>query len=243
MRITDFIDRSNQLDSPANVLALMESAAADLGFDRYAYCALTRHEQYANGDNPAPAVALNFPTSWTDHYFEQGYQTEDPVVLRAPGLDRPFLWDWIREVFPLSRAQQTLMEEAREARLRDGVGVPLHGSHGNVCLVTFAACDGHPDPAAEVTKLWMLSMQFHAVYSEMIGCYDMIDRPVPVLSDKERECLQWISQGKSSWEIGVLMKVSEHTVNFYIKCVFRKLGTNSRIAAVVIAIRCGLISL
>ena len=41
MQISDFIDQSNQMDSAEAIVALMERAASDLGFDRYAYCALT----------------------------------------------------------------------------------------------------------------------------------------------------------------------------------------------------------
>jgi LuxR family quorum-sensing system transcriptional regulator CciR len=242
MRISDFIDRSNQVDSPADILALMEEAANDLGFDKYAYCALTQHERYVTGDNPAPAIALNYPTSWTDYYFEHDYQAKDPVVLRAPTLDRPFLWDSIGEELPLTQGQATMMEEAREARLRDGVGVPLHGAQGNVCLLTFAAGDGHPDPAAELNKLALLSAQFHAVYSE-IGRTKIAKGKVPFLTDRELECLRWIAVGKTSWDIGVILGISESAVKFRVKRTFQKLGTNNRIMAVVKAIRRGLIGL
>ena len=241
MRLSDFIDESNQAGSIESILALMEHAADDLGFDRYAYCALTRHERYEAGDNSAPAVAHNFPASWIDYYFEHDYQTRDPVVLLAPEIERPFLWDALDAEYRLEREQQTLMQEAGEAGLKDGAGVPLHGPRGNVCLVTFAAGDGHPRPAAELPKLEVLATQFHAAYSA-VGRADGARRNV-VLSKRERECLQWVAAGKSSWDIGVILNITERTVNFHVRNALLKLDANTRTLAVVKAIRYGLISL
>lgn len=241
MRLSDFIDESNQADSTQSILALMEHAAGDLGFDRYAYCALTRHERYDAGENSAPAVAHNFPASWIDYYFEHDYQTRDPVVLLAPEIERPFLWDSLDDAYRLDRAQQTLMLEADDAGLKDGVGVPLHGPRGNVCLVTFAAGDGHPRPGAELPRLELFATQFHAAYSA-VGRAETNRRTI-VLSKRERECLQWVAAGKSSWDIGVILSVSERTVNFHVTNALGKLDANTRTLAVVKAIRYGLISL
>lgn len=242
MRISDFIDESNKADSTQSILALMDRAAGDFGFDRYAYCALTGYDRYDIGENPAPAVAHNFPESWIDYYFEHNYQTIDPVVLLTPEIERPFLWDSLSSSYKLNRAQDTLMHQANESGLKDGVGIPLHGPRGSVCLVTYAASDGHPDPGAELPKLDVLAAQFHSAYSAL-GRSENDHRTTAVLSKRERECLQWIASGKSSWDIGVILNISENTVNFHVKNVLRKLDANTRILAVVKALRYGLISL
>ncbi len=242
MRLSDFIDESNRADSTKSILALMERAAGDLGFDRFASCALTRHDRYDAGDNPAPAVAHNFPAAWIDYYFEHDYQNLDPVVLLAPEIERPFLWDSLNGPYKLNRAQDTLMHQASESGLKDGVGVPLHGPRSDVCLVTYAASDGHPDPAVELPKLDVLAAQFHSAYS-VVGRSEIDHRTAAVLSVRERECLQWAASGKSSWDIGMILNISENTVNFHIKNTLNKLDANTRILAVVKAIRFGLINL
>ena len=61
MRLSDFIDESNRAGSTESILALMEHAADDLGFDRYAYCALTRHDRYEAGGNAADAASTCGP--------------------------------------------------------------------------------------------------------------------------------------------------------------------------------------
>ncbi|WP_370100271.1 response regulator transcription factor [Bradyrhizobium yuanmingense] len=59
--------------------------------------------------------------------------------------------------------------------------------------------------------------------------------------NEEKQCLRWIEQGKSSWEIGVMLNVSENTVNFHVKNAMRKLETSSRTKCVVKARRQGII--
>ena len=62
-----------------------------------------------------------------------------------------------------------------------------------------------------------------------------------LLSARERQCLVWIALGKSSWDIGQILSISENTVNFHIRNVMRKLETSTRTAAAVKAIQLALI--
>jgi LuxR family quorum-sensing system transcriptional regulator CciR len=61
------------------------------------------------------------------------------------------------------------------------------------------------------------------------------------LSDREKACLSWTAVGKSSWEIGRILLISENTVIFHIKNAMKKLGVNSRTVAAVKAVQLGLI--
>ncbi|RWQ32896.1 helix-turn-helix transcriptional regulator [Mesorhizobium sp.] len=63
----------------------------------------------------------------------------------------------------------------------------------------------------------------------------------PVLSLRERECIQWISRGKSSWETGKIMGISPNTVNFHLKNVKHKLDVSSRTHAAIKAVSLGII--
>ncbi|KRP85900.1 helix-turn-helix transcriptional regulator [Bradyrhizobium yuanmingense] len=69
----------------------------------------------------------------------------------------------------------------------------------------------------------------------------MADGQEVVLSAREIQCLRWVEEGKSSWAIGVILKVSENTVNFHVKNAMRKLETSSRTQCVVKARREGMI--
>jgi LuxR family transcriptional regulator, quorum-sensing system regulator BjaR1 len=60
------------------------------------------------------------------------------------------------------------------------------------------------------------------------------------LTARELECLEWTANGKTSWEIGEILNVSEHTVTGYLKSALVKLKVNTRTQAVATALRIGL---
>ncbi|MCO7516929.1 helix-turn-helix domain-containing protein [Pseudomonas guariconensis] len=64
--------------------------------------------------------------------------------------------------------------------------------------------------------------------------------PVP-LTRRESQVLLWCAYGKTSWEIGQILGCKESTVNFHIGNVLRKFAVNTRIAAVIKAIRYGML--
>ncbi|WP_456679747.1 MULTISPECIES: helix-turn-helix domain-containing protein [unclassified Bradyrhizobium] len=51
----------------------------------------------------------------------------------------------------------------------------------------------------------------------------MVDGQVVVLSAREEQCLRWVAEGKSSWEIAVILRISRNAVDFHIKNAMRKL--------------------
>lgn len=65
--------------------------------------------------------------------------------------------------------------------------------------------------------------------------------PVPVLSDREREVLQLISEGMSNPEIGKQLYLSLGTVKSYVRNILNKLSVDDRVQAAAKAIREGLI--
>jgi len=63
----------------------------------------------------------------------------------------------------------------------------------------------------------------------------------PKLSAREVESLHWISRGKTSWEIAVILGISEHTVNFHVRNLCAKLQAPNRLAAITIALSRGIL--
>lgn len=61
------------------------------------------------------------------------------------------------------------------------------------------------------------------------------------LTEREIECLSWISQGKTSDEIALIIGISRNTVNNYITSIMNKTATKSRAEAVAEAVRSELI--
>ncbi len=244
MRISEFIEQTNAATSPQAVFELFNRAVCELGYDRIAFCAATfaAQEALAKG-NLRPVVALNYPEDWVTHYFARRYQEIDPVFLLTPSKGAPFLWNDIVKQEPLSSRQRQLFDECREAGLHDGVSVPIHGPRGEsyvVCLASNQPGDGGDGGDGRLAKLQILSTQFQLAYTRAAGGQVAAGKGLH-LTERERECLTWTARGKSAWAISEIIGVSEHTVNFHLKSVMRKLDTGNRVAAVVTAVRQGLI--
>jgi len=56
------------------------------------------------------------------------------------------------------------------------------------------------------------------------------------LSKREKEILFWLAEGKSNWDVSVILGISERTIRFHIKNVMKKLNAVNRTHAVAIAI-------
>ncbi len=63
------------------------------------------------------------------------------------------------------------------------------------------------------------------------------------ITKREIEVLQWLQQGKSSWEISKILGLSERTVNFHVYNIMEKIEAANRPQMVAIALRLGLIEL
>lgn len=61
------------------------------------------------------------------------------------------------------------------------------------------------------------------------------------LTNKERDVLRWVVEGKTSWEIGRILYTSERTVKFHLKNVYAKLNVSNRAQAVAVVNRLRLI--
>jgi LuxR family transcriptional regulator of spore coat protein len=59
------------------------------------------------------------------------------------------------------------------------------------------------------------------------------------LTERELTCLSWAASGKTSWEVGVIMDLSERTINFHISNACKKLGVYGRQAAITAAMQAG----
>ncbi|MGX9181982.1 helix-turn-helix domain-containing protein [Mesorhizobium sp. BHbdii] len=66
---------------------------------------------------------------------------------------------------------------------------------------------------------------------------------LPTLSPRERECLEWVSEGKTAWECAMILGLSEHTVRCYLESARYKLQATGNTHAVAKAIKSDLFGL
>ncbi len=52
------------------------------------------------------------------------------------------------------------------------------------------------------------------------------------LTPREVEVLRWLRSGKTSWDISVILRISERTVNYHVGNIMQKLDVTNRMQAV-----------
>jgi DNA-binding CsgD family transcriptional regulator len=85
--------------------------------------------------------------------------------------------------------------------------------------------------------------------AQILSCYALSGVPEMLeaaamenpLSERERECLYWVSAGKTTDEVAVILGVSSNTVNSYVAHAIQKFGASNRAMAMATAIRSGII--
>lgn len=178
------------------------------------------------------------PPGWTEHYFKVGHLERDPTIRRLTSEATPFLWSEIEPLYRADPAARRVMEEAGDFRLRQGFTVPLVTLDGRVAGFSFGA--ERLDASPEVRG--MLHLLAAYAFGRSIVLSEGPKRQPVRLTPREREALQWAAAGKTEWEIGEAMAISEHGAEKHLRSVHRKLGAASRTHAVAEALRRGLIT-
>lgn len=239
MNIMEFIEEANKCETKDALFRLFSAAMRQFGYERIAYGALSSHDQFKT-NLPEPALVLNYPDDWVRHYFEKQYQKVDPVVRFTPSIRKLYLWKDLKDLVQLSRPQLKLLKESRDAGLRSGLSVPLHGPFGETFVISLATEEAIVSSPIEIQHINLFCIQFHLAFTEL-SRGEARSASAVKLTRRERECLIWSARGKSSYETSCILNISEHTVNFHIRNAMNKLCCSSRVSTVVNEIRLGLI--
>jgi LuxR family quorum sensing-dependent transcriptional regulator len=180
-----------------------------------------------------------FPEEWGRRYLARGYAFHDPTVRHLSDSTVPFAWSDLAGRLGDDPAARRVMDEAGEFRLRDGITVPLMTRDGDVAGFSLSGEHMAISPA-DRPMIHLIATYAFGHLLRLRGS-DGAARAAR-LAPREREALQWAAEGKTDWEIGEVMGISTHGVDFHLRSARNKLGTTNRTQAVAVALRRGLIS-
>jgi DNA-binding CsgD family transcriptional regulator len=120
-----------------------------------------------------------------------------------------------------------VFEEASAFDHKGGLVVPIHAPMGEVMAVTLFA-----DTNFTVDEQARRNMQVAAtIFANRGLSLAEIERDEvtdPGLTRREIQCVYWVNEGKTDWEIGRILSISEDTVAFHLKNIKQKLGVARR---------------
>ena len=190
------------------------------------------------GQLEANIFADNAPTGWLAEYTRRGCDTSDQYAQRVRVERRPFSWRADTHVCETPGERQW-RDLAMDAGMAAGILIPDRSGGGLKAI----GLSGRPFELAATDRMALHFAGIETLLRMQELGLKCRAKEMPDLSQRERECLKWAAAGKSDWEIGAILSLSEKTVNAYIERAKHKVGGATRVQAVVIALRNNIITL
>ncbi|WP_280153504.1 autoinducer binding domain-containing protein [Piscinibacter sp. XHJ-5] len=184
--------------------------------------------------------ASNAPAAFDQRRGSQG--RSDPVMQHCKHSNVPIVWDKATYV---SAGAETKWEEQASFGYKTGVACALHLPRGRHFVIGVDRDQPLPASPLEVTRM-TAELQLFAVHAAdaafRIFSAAVYAGDVPCLTPRELESLRWTMEGKTAWEIGRILNISEQTAARHLSNATRKLDCVSKHHAVIRALRMGIIA-
>ncbi len=234
--VQDFVGEVNRITAIDQLQSLLSSAMRMLGFDYYGLA----HHVSRLVAGPGTIRISDYPQSWAEMVLANGYWTEDPVFAASEKSIAPFEWSDLPDIIELSPRQLAMIEDARDTGVGDGFVVPVHmpGEYSGSCCFSMRPGRELPVrsfPAAQYVGCFAFeaARRLLRASSRSWTLEEQQDQP---LTQRQLDCLVLAAQGKSDWDIGRLLGISNQTVHKHIEESKRRYGVPTRMQLVVRAL-------
>lgn len=183
----------------------------------------------------------NCPEGFKDAWNDPSLGMKDPVMQHCKRQSVPIVWNQKTYV---DCGASALWEVQAGFGYRSGVAMALHLPEGRHFVFGMDRSEALPSNPQHLTRI-VADMQLFAVYAMdaalrvLLPPEQQLERPH--LTPRELEALRWTMDGKTAWEVGTIMSITERTAVLHISNAMRKLGCNNKHQAVLKALRLGLI--
>jgi DNA-binding CsgD family transcriptional regulator len=175
----------------------------------------------------------SYPNDWLYHYAKNGYAEVDPVLVSHAKNFRTQVWS-NTYLKASSKKEETFIEHARSFGLMGGVTAGAFDSQRGLCsFFSFAGTAKAENPHYAGALEYLAHHLHHPLvkntpFPSPLGTNSLTPREISVL--------EWMTKGKTNWEISRILGVTERTVRFHVEGIFCKLDVTSRTQAVAMAV-------
>ncbi len=183
----------------------------------------------------------NTPSDYTQAFGNSAHYRRDPVMQHCKRQSVPIIWD---QHTYTGMGMGELWEEQAQFGYSTGIAMALHLPEGRHFVFGVDRDQPLPDSLDELQRL-VADLQLFAVHAQDAAVRLLLPEKLqperPALTPRELEALVWTMEGKTAWEVGTILGISERTAVLHINNAMHKLGCVSKHAAVLKALRLGLI--
>jgi LuxR family quorum-sensing system transcriptional regulator CciR len=181
-----------------------------LGFDYYA---LLHHDSLVRRSGLMRLV--RYPQGWSDEFDRFGFARDDPVHLACSRVNTGFCWDETSSIIELTDRHRAIFAQSHRFGLGPGFTVPANipGEPRGSC--SFAVRSGKALPVRHLRCAELVGAHAFRTARRFCGIYG--PARAPHLSRRELQCVELVAQGKSDFEIAIILGISCETARQYVK--------------------------
>jgi DNA-binding CsgD family transcriptional regulator len=211
--------------------------AQRLGFDTVAAITVVEH-----GVAGTDLISVdNTPQAYSNAFRDTVVMRRDPVMQHCRKQSVPIIWD--QQTYT-GQGMGELWEEQAQFGYSTGIAMALHMPEGRHFVLGVDRDKPLPSDPGELQRV-VADLQLFAVHAQEAALRLLLPEPMqpekPALTPRELEALHWTMEGKTAWEVGAILGISERTAVLHVNNAMHKLGCVSKHAAVLKALRLGLI--
>ncbi len=229
--IVDIMNQSLNAGDEKSIILLVERLHDIFDFKAVAVGLLNESQK---SKHVFPWITSGYEKSWVDHYRTNQYEKLDPILHYGMQTEHSFTWATARKNVCIRRkGVSELLEAAKDFNVYNGLGIICRArekTHSKTIFAIQSVQDTVPFHCLEILQI--IAPHVHEAFNRAIANPGERKNIKGLLSDREIEVLKWTKEGKTSWEIGCILKISERTVKFHFSNIFKKLNVVNRSQAV-----------
>ncbi|MDF8333690.1 helix-turn-helix transcriptional regulator [Novosphingobium cyanobacteriorum] len=230
---------ASEVHSVSDLDTALAEITKRLGFPFYA---LSHHVEIARSG--AEAMRLhNYPEHWAMDYDRQALGLVDPVHRASHVTALGFSWSQLPILIPLTCDDHRILDAGRQQGIGEGFTVPVHvpGEARGTC--SFAAPAGHVFSEATKMRAQLAGVfAFETARKLWSRRGQLQSRARGVLTDRQRDCVLLMAQGKSDAEIAQILGISRETATSHIATACRRYRVYKRQVLITLTLFDGTLS-
>lgn len=179
----------------------------------------------------------NTPTEFLAAAHDPGNSKRDPVLTHVMRNAAPLIYD---QKLYVDADAGDLWEMQAPFGYRTGIAVSVHMPGYRRFLLGVDRDAALPSDPIKLSRM-LADLQLLAVHAQDAAARLLGPTNLPRLHPRQLEVLKLTMEGKSAWVVGSLLGISEHTVNYHLKQIFKVLDVSTKSQAVLKAMELGLL--
>jgi len=235
---TDFLESVCDADSVEDLWALYTAKMAEFGFDRLLY-GFTRFKTATSlGDTLDSLILTNYDEDYVKEYVDTGLYYHAPMLRWTLENTGACSWSWMDQLVDLdafTESERKVIALNQAKGITAGYTISFKSStartKGGIAMA------GKPGlKQADVDAIWQKHGQEISVISNVVHL-KIISLPYAssrrALTNRQREVLEWVGDGKTMQDIATIMGLTSATVEKHLRLAREALDVDTTAQAVL----------